>query len=169
VVDVQTVSIAIASAGVFAAAIYYILQLRHQNRVRQTDLIMRLHTFSSSKEMIEAIHTFMNTEYGNYEEFVEKYGSVLSKEPVGIAFGMVGSFYEGIGILVHRKLADVNLISELFPAQAIWRKIEPLAKGMRKQYAEPSLLEWFEYLYSEIQKREQKDVARATLSATRRC
>jgi hypothetical protein len=35
-VDIQTVSIAIASAGVFLAAIYYILQIRHQTRIRQT-------------------------------------------------------------------------------------------------------------------------------------
>jgi len=41
-VDVQTVSIAVASAGVFAAAIYYILQLKHQSKVRQTDLLVRL-------------------------------------------------------------------------------------------------------------------------------
>ena len=154
-VDIQTVSIAIASAGVLAAAIYYVLQLRHQSKERQTDLIMRLHTHSGSKEMIEAIHTFMNTEYGNYEEFVEKYGSVISKEPVGIAFGMIVTLYEGLGILVHRKLADVDLISELFPAQMIWKKIEPLVEGVRKQYANPSLLEWFEYLHNELQKREQ--------------
>ena len=154
-VDIQTVSIAIASAGVLAAAIYYVLQLRHQSKERQTDLIMRLHTHSGSKEMIEAIHTFMNTEYGNYEEFVEKYGSVISKEPVGIAFGMIVTHFEGLGILVHRKLADVDLISELFPAQVIWKKIEPLVEGVRKQYANPSLLEWFEYLHNELQKREQ--------------
>lgn len=154
-VDIQTASIAIASAGVLAAAIYYVLQLRHQSKVRQTDLIMRLHTHSGSKEMIEAIHTFMNTEYGNYEEFVEKYGSVISKEPVGIAFGMIVTLYEGLGILVHRKLADVDLISELFPTQVIWKKIEPLVEGVRKQYASPSLLEWFEYLHNELQKREQ--------------
>jgi len=30
--DIQTVSIAIASAGVFAAAIYYIWQIRHQSK-----------------------------------------------------------------------------------------------------------------------------------------
>ena len=138
-----------------AAAIYYVLQLRHQSKVRQTDLIMRLHTHSGSKEMIEAIHTFMNTEYGNYGEFVEKYGSVMSKEPVGIAFGMIVTLYEGLGILVHRKLADVDLISELFPTQVIWKKIEPLVEGVRKQYASPSLLEWFEYLHNELQKREQ--------------
>ena len=160
-VDITEISAMVAAAGVLVGVVYYILDLRHQNKVRQTDLIMRLHSHSGSKEMVEAVHMFMNTEYENYEEFVEKYGSVLSKEQVGIAFGMIATFYEGIGILVHKKLADVDLISELFPAQAIWMKIKPLTEGARKQYANPSLLEWFEYLANEIQKREQQ-LARAT-------
>jgi hypothetical protein len=41
-VDIQTVSIAIASAGVFVAAICYILHLMHQTSMRQTDLVVRL-------------------------------------------------------------------------------------------------------------------------------
>lgn len=49
-VDIQTVSIAIASAGVFAASIYYILQIRHQNRMRQTDLVMKLYSQFNSFE-----------------------------------------------------------------------------------------------------------------------
>jgi len=49
VVDIQTVSIAIASASVVAGVVYYALQLRHQARTRQdvvkarqVDLLMRL-------------------------------------------------------------------------------------------------------------------------------
>jgi hypothetical protein len=36
VVDIPTVFIAVASAGVFLAAIYYIFQIRHQTKIRQT-------------------------------------------------------------------------------------------------------------------------------------
>jgi hypothetical protein len=36
-VDIQTVSIAIASAGVLIGVVYYILDMRHQRQVRQTD------------------------------------------------------------------------------------------------------------------------------------
>jgi len=40
-VDIQTISIAIASTGVFLAAIYYIFQIRHQTRIRQTEIETR--------------------------------------------------------------------------------------------------------------------------------
>ena len=40
-VDIQTVSIVVASTGVFAAAVYYIFQLRHQTKARQTEIETR--------------------------------------------------------------------------------------------------------------------------------
>jgi len=42
-VDVQTVSIVIASASVVAGVVYYALQIRHQAKMRQTDFIVRLY------------------------------------------------------------------------------------------------------------------------------
>ena len=52
--EIQTISIAVASSGVFIAAIYYILQIRHQTRSRQTDLVMRLYATFSSNEFQDA-------------------------------------------------------------------------------------------------------------------
>jgi hypothetical protein len=34
--------------------------------------------------------------------------------------------------------------------------MEPVIKGMRKEYGVQAYYEWFEYLYNEMQKREQK-------------
>jgi hypothetical protein len=157
-VDIQTISIAIASAGVFAAAIYYIIQIRHQTKTRNTDMVMRLYTHSGSKEVVEAMHKLFSTEFKDYDDFTERYSPLMGEDPVAIALGMIIGFYEGIGILLHRKLVDVNLIEELFPVDAIWEKIKPLIEGARKQYNLPQLCEWFEYLYNELKKREQVGV-----------
>ena len=91
-VDIQTISIAIASAGVFAAAVYYIIQIRHQTKVRQTDLTFRLYSQVCTKEFQEAAHRFLSTEYKDYDDFVKRYGDYFSEKPVPIAFGMVGMF-----------------------------------------------------------------------------
>jgi hypothetical protein len=42
VVDIQTVSIAIASASVVAGIVYYAFQLRHQSKIREMDAIVRM-------------------------------------------------------------------------------------------------------------------------------
>jgi phosphatidylglycerophosphate synthase len=159
-VDIQTISIAIASAGVFAAAIYYILQIRHQNRMRKTDLLMRLHLAFSTKETVEACLKYLSTEYKDYDDFVEKYGSPIAEGQVQTVFVMMAMFFEGIGVLLKNKLLDLNLVTELFAVEMFWLKLKPLAEGMRKQLNNPEIYTMFEYLYNEMKKREQQ-LARA--------
>ena len=50
-VDIQTISIAVASASVIAGVIYYILNLQHQKKMRQTDLVVRLYSAFSGREL----------------------------------------------------------------------------------------------------------------------
>jgi len=155
-VDIQTVSIAIASASVVAGVAYYAFQIRHQTKVRQTDITFRLYSQVCTKEFMEAAHGFLSTEYKDYDDFVKRYGDYFSKKPVPIAFNIVGMFHEGIGVLLHRKLVDVDLIWELFAVRMYWEKMKPIVEGLRKQFNQPNLYEWFEYLYNEVKKREQQ-------------
>jgi hypothetical protein len=37
-----------------------------------------------------------------------------------------------------------------------WEKVKPLVEGFRKQSKMPKAFEWFEYLYNEMKKREQR-------------
>jgi len=153
-VDIQTVSIAIASSGVLVAAAYYVLQIRHQTKLRQTDLIMRLHSYACGKEGMEAFQRMMNIEFDDYDDFVEKYGSRTAVGPEQTPILMIGQFMEGIGVLLHKKLIDVETIRELFPVETAWRKLQPLIIGIRKQEGYLAY-EWFEYAYNEVKKREQ--------------
>ena len=155
-IDVQTMSIAIASAGVMAGIIYYAFQVRHQTKLTQTDLIMRLHSQACSKEFVEAYQKVSNLKFNDYNDFVKKYGSLYAEGPEQTAIIMCAMFMEGIGILLHRRLVDIEAIQELFPVEIGWRKLEPVLVGTREQYGRPGIYEWFEYLYNEVKKREQK-------------
>lgn len=146
----QTVSIVVASTGVLIAAIYYVLQIQNQRKMRQTDLVMRLYTTFHSKEFQADMAKVMTAEFKDYDDAVEKYGW---------EFGFpVGLFFEGIGVLLHRKLVDISLVDDLFTfdTRIVWEKIKPIAEGARKHFNAPTILEWFEYLYNEMKKREQK-------------
>ena len=77
----------------------------------------------------------------------------------GLSLGLhVGLFFEQIGVLLHRKLIDIGLVDDLFssPIKSTWEKMEPLESVARKYYNSPQIGEWFEYLYNEMQKREQR-------------
>ena len=157
--DIQTVSIAVASASVTIAAIYYVWQIRHQTKMRQTDIVMRLYSTYSSKEFIEAATRYVAADIKNYDDFIEKYGSIPSENPVQIAFLMVTTFFEGVGELLHKKLIDIEIVEDLFAVELYWTKAEPLMKDLRRQFT-PKLYEWFEYLYNEVKKREQQRVSK---------
>jgi hypothetical protein len=155
-VDIQTISIAVASASVTIAAVYYVWQIRHQTKIRRADLIMRLHSQAGSKEFIEAYQKVASIQFSDYDDFVKKFGPLYAEGPEQTAIIMIAFFMEGVGVLLHKKLADIEALDELFPIQNGWRKLAPVLLGTRKQYGRPSIYEWFEYLYNEVTKREQK-------------
>jgi len=97
-VDVQTVSIVIATASVVVGVVFAVLQLRDFVKTRQTDLIMRLYSrfgnegFQRTSEKVEKRLTGEALSFHDYEE---KYSLA--------EWAAVGMFFEGIGILLHRK------------------------------------------------------------------
>ena len=170
VVDIlllQTVSIVIASAGVFVAAIYYILQIRHQTKTRKTDLVIRLYSAFISREFFDAQMNFLALEFKDYEDYVKKYGPIFHVGKDGVTFKdtpevrgilYIDNFFQEVGILLHRGLIDAGLVREVFTyrIELLWKKIEPIILGYRKEFNQPEAGKWFEYLYNELKKREQK-------------
>ncbi len=67
-VDIQTVSIAVASAGVLLAAIYYILQIRNQTKIRQTDVLTRLYSEWGREDLQKACATVVGSEFEDYDD-----------------------------------------------------------------------------------------------------
>lgn len=51
-VDIQTVSIMLASASVIAGVVYYAFQVRHQTKIRQADLAIS----ARARNEAEALH-----------------------------------------------------------------------------------------------------------------
>ena len=155
IVLLQTVSIAIASAGVFLAAMYYIFQIRHQTRIRQTDLTMRMYTSWVSEELTKPWLKVWNLEFTDYDDFKKKYGTYLSDNPENAALLSVINSFTIIGLLLQRKLVDPELVRHL-PVSMTWNKVKPIVDGVRKESNDASWYEEFEYLYNEVKKREQR-------------
>ncbi len=148
-VDVQTISVTMASVGVFLAAMYYILQLRNQTRVRQTDLIIRLYSVAGSKEFLESWEAIKNRKIESVSDYRERYGSFVEISQVNTVLGE-------LGMLLQRKLIDTDLINDLTGGIEIiaWEKLKPINDYIKKQRGTES--DSFDYLYNEMKKREQK-------------
>jgi hypothetical protein len=156
VVDITEISAVIAAAGVLIGVFYYALQMRHQEKMRKTDLVVRLYSTWVSKEFSEATLKTWNLEFKGYDDFVKKYGPWFSDTEVYAALRMVGNFFELLSILLSSNFVDVNMVTNTFgiPIEITWRKFKSLVEGGRKIYG-PYLYYNFEYLYNETRKREQ--------------
>jgi hypothetical protein len=147
----------LASASVVAGVVYYAFQVRHQTKMRKTDLVTRLsRDIALDREALDAYVDIVEAEFEDYDDFVKKYGKFISRNQVPRSFMLMGNFYEQIGVLLRNKLIDASLVDQLFPVSTTWEKMKPLVEGMRKEYHDPTFFEWFEYLYNEIRTREQK-------------
>ena len=149
-VDIQTISILIASAGVLAGVIYYILEIRQQTKIRQMDLLMRLFSTFDSNEFQEEYIKFLDLKITNYDEYVKTYGfKGLFK---------IFPFFEALGIMLNRKMVSLDLVEQMYSQsiQIMWEKTKPIQEGLRKKYSQPKWGEWFEYLYDEMKKKEQR-------------
>ena len=153
VVGLTEISAVAAAAGVILGLIYYVLDIRHQTMIREMDLLMRLQLHACGKEFMDAYQKILNMEFKDYDDFVKKYGPLTAEKPEQTSILMLAMFMEGIGVLLHRKLADIEGIRELFPIESGWEKLEPVLVGTRNKSGNPEAWAWFEYLYNEVKKK----------------
>jgi hypothetical protein len=148
--DIPSISAIIAAAGVLIGVVLTVLEVKNLVETRQTDLVIRLYSTFGSKEIQDAWEMTQTREYKDFDSYRKEYGLREVNE--------VGWFFEGVGVLLHKKHIDIALVDDLFssPVKRAWEKLKPIAEGERKQTNRPQIWEWFEYLYNEMQKREQK-------------
>ena len=159
-VDITEISAIVAAAGVLVGVVYYILDMRQQMQIRQTDMVMGLYTTFGSTEFQKAYQKVTNLECKDYADYMKIYG-----KDVEVRGGMwtVTIFFEGVGVLAMRKLIKMDLVDFLFSSVIIrtWERVAQFVKGFREDEKSPSTCECFEYLYNEMKKREQKLQLRA--------
>jgi hypothetical protein len=153
VLDIPAISVVIASVSVIGSAIYYLLETRHERRIRQTESIIRLSPWFNldAKEIQEAIAMVCSVEYTDYNDYLAKYAG----KPEQTALKILGNFFEGIGLLVYKKLVEVDIVFNFWGdvAESIWDDNEKLIDDMRKDSGTPFAFEYWEFLVKEIKKR----------------
>jgi hypothetical protein len=148
--DIPSISAVIAAVGVLIGVVFTVLQLRDLVKTRQTDLIMRLYSRFGSEGFQKTFDKVRRREALSVHDYEEKYGWA--------EWVAIGTFFEGIGVLLYRKLIDIGLVDDLFtaPIKMSWDKMKDTIIEFRKEYGQPTIFEWFEYLYGEMKKREQE-------------
>lgn len=154
-VGITEISAMVAAAGVLVGVIYYIMDMRNQTRIRQTDLVMRLYDRFSSTEFQDA-WARVRTEASDFTNIDDLYD--VNKKVALREVNQVCLFFEEIGILLQRKLLDTRMVEDLFggAVERAWEKMKTAVTKLRQQFNDPSIYYYFECLYDEMKKREQQ-------------
>jgi len=149
-VDIPSISSAIATIGVLVGVTFAYLEVRTLVKTNQTDLAFRLYSTFGDKEFQEAYEKVSTMNVKNYSDVVKK--------GFRAELFTIGSFFEGIGVLVKRGLVDFGLVNDLFreSIKLVWERFQPIAEDYRTQFNQPLWGVSFEYLYKEAQKREHR-------------
>jgi hypothetical protein len=154
----QTISVLVASAGLLIAALYYVLQIRHQTRIRKTEMLMKLYTSSTNNEFMDAFWKVMSIDIKDYQDYVKQYGkSSESDNPMNKAFFTTATFYEMVGVLLLRKLIDLVTVYDVWGSSnpmMLFEKIKPIVLNLRRELNEPAMFLGFEYLCAELKRKE---------------
>jgi hypothetical protein len=111
---------------------------------------MKLYSRYGSKGFQKTLEEVSRREAKSFHDYEEKYGRA--------EWITVGTFFEGIGVLLYRKLIDISLVDDLFtaPIKMAWDKMKDSIIEARKEYGQQTIFEWFEYLANEMKKRERQ-------------
>lgn len=154
--DIQTASILIASAGVLAGVVYYVLEIRHQSRLRQTESVIRLSPWfnMNAEEVQEALTLVCSIEYKNYEDYLEKYSGKQEDKMLKI----LGNYFEGMGILVFKRLVEADIVYDFWGniIESSWDDFEPIIVEMRKDTGNANMFKFWEYLSDGMKRRTKK-------------
>ena len=168
--DVQTITVVIAGISVIIGVMNSILSSRRAEKndqqmleTRQAQLYTQIYNRWNSRDLVNA--------YGQIryryqwepraEDWYQKYG--IDVNPQAYAdFAILGTFFEGLGILVKKRLVDVTLVEDLLSQRIIWyweQVLKPLVGGIRQITNDPTQWDHIEYLYNEVKQRQQAAVS----------
>lgn len=141
---------ATASAALITGVVIAILQLRHQTRIRQEDVAMRLYATFGQESFVRHYQRVSGWQFATYAEYRDK-----STPDDTTSLMVVSVFFESMGLLLKRGLAPIDLLDDLLsgPVLDAWPKVRVIWVGLREDYNQPSWAEWFEFLHDEMARR----------------
>jgi len=156
----ELLAIILTGLGLTASITYYAMVLRNQNKTRQAQLFMQVHSQWKDRAFIKGFYDMLNNwEWENIEDFWAKYGQNVNEEAF-ITAAEVCFHFEGVGQLLRDGLIDIDLVDSMYSTRAIdlWEKLYPIAKYLRAQAfgrPNPDYYKNFEYLYTTLKKRRE--------------
>lgn len=157
-VDFEAISLFIAAAAVVFGVIIGLATIRSEAGTRRAQLFLEFHNKAYDKQFVkDLLEVTSGWTWKDTEEFFKKYGPETNSGDFAL-FVSVGSYFDGMGLLLRRGLIDVNVIPELMATAIMdfWEKTRHMAREFGELTRRPRTFDSIEYLYQEVRRRDEK-------------
>ena len=158
----EFLAIILTGIGLTVSITYYSMVLRNQNKTRQAQLFMQVHSQWKDRAFIKGFYDMLNNwEWESIEEFWGKYGQDVNEESF-ITATEITWYFEGVGQLLRDGLIDIRLVDSMYSSRVIdfWEKMLPVVSYLREQAfgrPNPDYYINFEYLYNALKKKRENN------------
>ena len=162
--DVSLVFGGIQTTAIVVGIVLALMELRHMREerkieleTRQAQLFMQVYDRFSDTDFAESyVDVMYRWNWTDYDDFLKKYGPETDAQAY-TRFVTMPNFFQGLGVLLKRKLIDPAMVLDLMPITiTLWEKIRPFAEIRRKHLNNPLLWKSWQYLYDEVKKYEKQ-------------
>jgi len=146
----EFLAVILTGLGLSASILYYALVLRNSNKARQAQVYVQIWNQFSSPEYLERYFNCLNRKWDDYEDYVQKYGSLRATDTREYSKSIsVGTYLEGVGVLLKNGFIDIEPVVDLLGTTILefWEKMGPLMKEYRVRNNSPRAYLYAEYLY----------------------
>jgi hypothetical protein len=115
---------------------------------------MQFHTKGMNKVLIKDLSEInVSWSWKDVNDFFQKYGPENNPDDWA-KFVSVGSYYEGMGMMVKKNLINIDMIPEVIAIAVLefWEKVQPVAIQMSKQFRRPQAFDGIKFLYHRLQR-----------------
>ena len=128
-VDASTVSELLVAFSVVFGVITWYMQNKKMKEIHETRLFMQIWQHYNSVEYAMHRYKVYEMSWESIEDYERKYMYVPAEEREAFAAEVsMGRTYEGLSLLLQRKLIDIEWVFELYGSDIIkwWEKFQPL-------------------------------------------
>jgi len=149
--DLQSISIMIATASVIVGVIMSVLSIRNFSRSRQASVFLDFHRQANLEFILHASEVVMEWNWKDAQEFDQKYGPRANPEAYA-KFILVGSFFDSMGKLIEAKVTDAKLLPESLAvfAMAWFEKIKSIEPDLAAQWRSSGSMDSSKFLYKKL-------------------
>lgn len=158
--SITDISAIVGVTGVFIGIIYYVIQIRYQTKIMRTDALVRLYSTTNSEDVLENFWKASSIKVNDYEDYVKQYGSPFSENEgssIHKALMKTIGIYDLVGTLLYKKLIDIDIVYTVLGFEStkmLHQNLYPVILGIRRESNEPGAYAGFDYLVSELSKKE---------------